>query len=422
MNPTAGVRVAEAVGSPWLPDEFDARVAAALDRPAAQQPEWPDPDRAATARSVLSGLPPLTRPREVDRLQRLLAEAAAGKAFVLQAGDCAENFAENTESHVKANIRILAQMAALVTYTTSLPVVKVARIAGQYAKPRSKSTDALGLPVYRGDIVNSAEPTPGARVPDPSRMLRAYVNSTATLNLLRARGDSAFAGATAQDPPDVYVSHEALLLEYEHGLLRHDPAPDGAGRLYDSSAHFLWIGERTRQLDGAHVALAGLLANPVGLKLGPGTTPEAAVEYVERLDPAHVPGRLTLISRMGSGRVRDVLPAIVEKVTASGHQVVWQCDPMHGNTREAASGYKTRHFDRIAEEVRGYFEVHRALGTHPGGLHVEITGDDVTECLGGPDALDERSLAARYETSCDPRLNPRQSLELAVLLAELLRP
>jgi 3-deoxy-7-phosphoheptulonate synthase len=219
---------------------------------------------------------------------------------------------------------------------------------------------------------------------------------------------------------EIFASHEALLLDYERALLRLD-APGPEGKLYDLSSHFLWIGERTRQLDGAHIAFAELLANPIGLKIGPGTTPEQAVEYVERLDPQRVPGRLTLISRMGNGRVRDVLPPIVEKVTASGHQVIWQCDPMHGNTHESSTGYKTRHFDRIVDEVQGFFEVHRRLGTHPGGIHVELTGEDVTECLGGAQDISDTDLAGRYETACDPRLNTQQSLELAFLVAEMLR-
>ncbi|WP_371617124.1 class II 3-deoxy-7-phosphoheptulonate synthase [Streptomyces sp. NBC_00454] len=462
MNPTVDARVEAPSSALRLPDPIDALVAEAVARPASQQPEWPDAQAAAAARDTLTTMPPLVMPGEVDRLQGLLTEVARGKAFLLQAGDCAETFAGNTESHVTANIRTLLQMAVVLTYAASMPVVKVGRIAGQYAKPRSNSTDALGLPVYRGDIINSLEPNPGARVPDPNRMLRAYANSAASLNLVRAMAGSgladlglvhdwnrdfvrsspageryealageidrglSFISASGADhgalhSTEIYASHEALLLEYEHGLLRHAASPHGESRLYGLSSHFLWIGERTRQLDGAHVALASMLANPIGLKLGPGTTPEQAVEYVERLDPDNVPGRLTLITRMGNGKVRDVLPSIVEKVEASGHQVVWQCDPMHGNTHEAASGYKTRHFDRILDEVKGFFEVHKALGSHPGGLHIELTGDDVTECLGGAQEISEESLAERYETSCDPRLNPQQSVELAFLVAEMLQ-
>ncbi|WP_030325682.1 class II 3-deoxy-7-phosphoheptulonate synthase [Streptomyces sp. NRRL B-3229] len=463
MNPTIGdITDQRSRALARFPSDIEARVAEASARPAGQQPTWPDPALALAARDALTQLPPLVVPGEVDRLQERLSRVAEGKAFLLQAGDCAETFDGNTESHVTANMRTLLQMAVVLTYAASLPVVKIGRIAGQYAKPRSNATDALGLPVYRGDIVNSLEPTPGARVPDPSRMLRAYANSAASLNLVRALTASgladlgrvhdwnrdfvsaspageryealageidrglAFMSASGADhgalhSTEIYASHEALLLEYEQGLLRWAAGASGEPRLYGLSSHMLWIGERTRRLDGAHIALAALLANPIGLKLGPGTSPEQAVEYVERLDPDNVPGRLTLISRMGSSKVRDVLPAIVEKVEASGHRVVWQCDPMHGNTYEAASGYKTREFDRILDEVKGFFEVHRALGSHPGGLHIELTGDDVTECLGGAEQIDEQALALRYESSCDPRLNPNQSVELAFLVAEMLR-
>jgi 3-deoxy-7-phosphoheptulonate synthase len=346
-----------------------------------------------------------------------------------------------------------------------MPVVKVARIAGQYAKPRSSEIDSLGLSSYRGDIINSLATTPEARVPDPSRMVRAYANASAAMNMVRAltgagMGDLAsvhswnqafvansragerfermageidramrFMSACGVDSHslhsvEIFSSHEALLLDYERAMLRLEPgtaANGGIDKLYDLSGHFLWIGERTRQLDGAHIAFAEILANPIGLKIGPGTTPDQAVEYVERLDPHGTPGRLTLISRMGNGKVRDVLPAIVEKVEATGHKVIWQCDPMHGNTHEASTGYKTRHFDRIVDEVQGFFEVHRDLGTHPGGIHVELTGENVTECLGGAQEISDADLADRYETACDPRLNTQQSLELAFLVAEMLR-
>jgi len=349
-------------------------------------------------------------------------------------------------------------MAVVLTYGASLPVVKVGRVAGQYAKPRSAPIDALGLPSYRGDMVHSAEPTEQARVPDPRRMVRAYANAAAAMNMLRAYGHGgladlhavhhwnkdfvrqsrageryeAIAGEidralafmhacgvddTALRATDLYCSHEALILDYERPLTR---VADN-GLAYDLSAHFVWVGERTRQLDGAHLDFVSRIANPVGVKLGPTTTPEYAVELVERLDPHRSPGRLTLISRMGNARVRDVLPAVVEKVTASGHLVVWECDPMHGNTYESSNGYKTRHFDRIVDEVLGFFEVHRALGTHPGGVHIELTGEDVTECLGGAQDLADADLPDRYQTACDPRLNTQQSLELAFLVAEMLR-
>ncbi|MGQ0480812.1 MAG: class II 3-deoxy-7-phosphoheptulonate synthase [Pseudonocardia sp.] len=461
MNWTVDVPADELPELPPLPGTLRSRLDDALARPAAQQPDWPDQDAVRHVRLVLESVPPVTVPQEVDRLRERLAQVARGEAFLLQGGDCAETFQDNTEPHIRGNIRTLLQMAVVLTYAASMPVVKVGRIAGQYAKPRSSSIDALGLPSYRGDIVNSIKPDPEARIPDPSRMVRAYANAGAAMNLVRAltaagmadlslvhdwnkdflrtsraaeryealaseidRG-MRFMGACGVDDPSLhsvefYASHEALLLDYERAMLRLDTRADQP-RLYDLSGHFLWIGERTRQLDGAHIAFAELLANPIGLKIGPGTTPEQAVEYVERLDPDGVPGRLTLISRMGNGKVRDVLPAIVEKVTGSGHQVIWQCDPMHGNTHESTSGYKTRHFDRIVDEVQGFFEVHHGLGTHPGGLHVEITGEDVTECLGGAQEISDADLHGRYETACDPRLNTQQSLELAFLVAEMLR-
>jgi 3-deoxy-7-phosphoheptulonate synthase len=381
-----------------LPEKLRARLDDALGRPAAQQPDWPDADAVRQVRTVLESVPPVTVPEEVDRLRLRLAAVANGEAFLLQGGDCAETFADNTEPHIRGNIRTLLQMAVVLTYAASMPVVKLGRIAGQYAKPRSAPLDALGLPSYRGDIVNSAEATPEARVPDPSRMIRAYANASAAMNLVRALTAAGVAGlnrvhdwnkdfirnsgaaeryealaaeidrglrfmeACGVDDPSLhsveyYASHEALLLDYERAMLRLDVRDAAAPKLYDLSGHFLWIGERTRQLDGAHIAFAQVLANPIGLKIGPTTTPEQAVEYVELLDPDGVPGRLTLVSRMGSTKVRDVLPAIVEKVTASGHKVIWQCDPMHGNTVEFTSGYKTRHFDRIVDEVQGFFGV-----------------------------------------------------------------
>ncbi|WP_330164972.1 3-deoxy-7-phosphoheptulonate synthase class II [Catellatospora vulcania] len=431
--------------------ELAAGVAAALAAPAAQQPDWPDPARLAAARRTLAGAPPLVLPTEVDRLRERLAAVARGEAFLLQGGDCAETFTDS-EQHLRGNLRTLLQMAAVLTRATGAPVVTVGRLAGQYAKPRSAAVDALGLPSYRGDIVNGEPPHPATRNPDPDRLVRALAHAAGTLNLVRALGADGFAdldgghrpparparsgvagdrpaaaansahrfaAAGRGHPTEVYASHEALLLDYEQPLLRVDLG-GGNPRLYSGSAHQLWIGERTRQPDGAHLALAELLANPIGLKLGPSTTPDQAAAYAARLDPDRVPGRLVLISRMGRHKVREVLPALVARVAAAGHRVVWQCDPMHGNTHEAPSGYKTRHFDDIADEVRGFVEVHRALGTHPGGLHLEFTGDDVTECLGGAQGLADADLSARYETACDPRLNTSQSLELAELVAELL--
>ena len=449
-------------GLPPLPAALRARLDAALERPATQQPAWPDADAVAEVRTVLEHVPPITVPAEIDRLQRQLAAVARGEAFLLQGGDCAETFADNTEPHLRGNIRTLLQMAVVLTYGASTPVVKIGRIAGQYAKPRSSDLDAFGLPSYRGDMVNSLAGNAERRVPDPGRMIRAYANAGAAMNLVRALTSGGMADlhevhdwnrefvATSAageryeavaaeidralrfmnacgvtDPSmhstEIFASHEALVLDYERALLRLDSANRDDPRLFSLGAHFLWIGERTRALDGAHIAFAELLANPIGIKIGPGTSPEQAVEYVERLDPHHQPGRLTLISRMGAGKVREVLPAIVEKVTASGHQVIWQCDPMHGNTYEASTGYKTRHFDQVVDEVQGFFEVHHRLGTHPGGIHVELTGENVTECLGGAQDISDTDLSGRYETACDPRLNTQQSLELAFLVAEMLR-
>jgi len=446
---------------PPLPNEMGERLYRALALPALQQPQWPDPEQVLAVRAVLESVPPVTVASEVDRLHDQLAEVANGRAFLLQGGDCAETFVDNTEPHIRANIRTLLQMAVVLTYGASLPVVKLARIAGQYAKPRSTTLDALGLPSYRGDIINSIATTPQARVADPSRMIRAYANASAAMNLVRAvtgagMGDLTmvhewnqefvatsragqryermageidramrFMAACGADSHslhsvEIFSSHEALLLDYERALLRLDATGDSE-KLYDLSGHFLWIGERTRQLDGAHIAFAELLANPIGVKIGPTTSPDEVLQYVERLDPHNTPGRLTLVSRMGNTKVRDVLPPIISKVEASGHKVIWQCDPMHGNTHESPTGYKTRHFDRIVDEVQGFFEVHAELGSHPGGIHVELTGEDVTECLGGAQELSDADLSGRYETACDPRLNTQQSLELAFLISEMLR-
>ncbi|WP_338595287.1 class II 3-deoxy-7-phosphoheptulonate synthase [Saccharopolyspora sp. SCSIO 74807] len=460
MNWTVDVPVDELPELPPLPPEMRARLDAALKLPATQQPEWPE-DQVAAVRKVLESVPPVTVPSEVDRLRGQLAAVARGEAFLLQGGDCAETFADNTEPHIRGNIRTLLQMAVVLTYGASMPVVKLGRLAGQYAKPRSNSTDALGLPSYRGDMVNSLAASEEARRHDPSRLIRAYANASATMNLSRAltsggmaalaqvhdwnkdfvlnspageryesvaaeidRGLRFMAACGVDDSSlhavDLFASHEALVLDYERAMLRLDTS-HGTPRLYDLSGHYVWVGDRTRQLDHAHIAFAELISNPIGLKIGPSTTPEMALEYVERLDPNREPGRLTLISRMGNGKVRDLLPPIVEKVTAAGHQVVWQCDPMHGNTHESSTGYKTRHFDRVVDEVQGFFEVHHRLGTHPGGIHIELTGEHVTECLGGAQDISDTDLAGRYETACDPRLNTQQSLELAFLVAEMLR-
>jgi 3-deoxy-7-phosphoheptulonate synthase len=421
--------------------------------PAAQQPNWPDDAELRDVALSLAGLPPLVVASEVDQLRDRLAAVAKGEAFLLQGGDCAETFLTSSQADIAGKVRVLLQMAVVLTYGASMPVVKLGRMAGQYAKPRSSDRDATGLSSYRGDMVNDLY---GERTPDPKRILRAYSTAASTLNLLRAYAggglasldrvhawNTAFARTTetgsrydkmaseidravrfmracgvhdaALEGVELYASHEALILEYERALTRVED-----GRAYDLSAHFVWVGERTRQMDGAHLDFVSRIANPIGVKLGPSTTPEFAAELVERLDPNNTPGRLTLISRMSNARVRDVLPAIVEKVTSTGHLVVWHCDPMHGNTEETADGVKTRHLDRILDEVDGFFDVHAELGTHPGGLHVELTGDDVTECIGGTAELTAADLGRRYETACDPRLNIEQSLELAFRVAERL--
>ena len=421
--------------------------------PAAQQPSWPDQEVLREVSATLAQLPPLVVASEVDQLRERLAAVARGEAFLLQGGDCAETFHTSSQADIAGKVRVLLQMAVVLTYGASLPVVKLGRIAGQYAKPRSSDIDATGQLSYRGDMVNDLT---GDRTPDPRRVLRAYNTAASTLNLLRAFAsgglaslnrvhswNTEFAASTdtgsryeqlaaeidravqfmracgvrdaALDSVELYAGHEALILDYERALTRVED-----GLAYDLSGHFVWIGERSRQLDGAHVDFVSRIQNPIGVKLGPSTSPEWAAEVVERLDPQGVPGRLTLITRMGSAQVRDVLPAIIEKVTSTGHLVVWQCDPMHGNTEETATGVKTRHLDRILDEVDGFFDVHSELGTHPGGLHVELTGDDVTECLGGTADLTADDLARRYETACDPRLNIEQSLELAFRVAERL--
>ncbi len=441
----------DAVGSP--PDSDGLGLDAWRALPAAQQPEWPDDAQLREVALKLAALPPLVVAPEVEQLRERLAAVARGEAFLLQGGDCAETFLTSSQADIAGKVRVLLQMAVVLTYGASMPVVKMGRLAGQYAKPRSAVLDATGRLSYRGDMVNDLT---GDRTPDPQRILQAYSTAASTLNLLRAYAgggmaaldrvhawNAAFARTTetgtryerlageidravrfmracgvhdaALEGVELYASHEALILEYERALTRLED-----GRAYDLSGHFVWVGERTRQLDGAHLDFVSRIANPIGVKLGPTTTPEFAAELVERLDPDNVPGRLTLISRMSNTRVRDVLPAIVEKVTSTGHLVVWHCDPMHGNTEETAQGVKTRHLDRILDEVDGFFDVHTELGTHPGGLHVELTGDDVTECMGGTAELTAADLSRRYETACDPRLNIEQSLELAFRVAERL--
>ena len=446
---------------PPLPGDLNEQFQDALSRDAKQQPAW-DPNQAQYVRKILESVPPVVLGPEVEELKTQLADVANGKAFMLQGGDCAETFESNTEPHIRANVRTLLQMAAVLTYGASMPVVKLARIAGQYAKPRSSDLDANGLPNYRGDIVNGVEPNEEARRHDPARMVRAYANSSAAMNLVRALTASGTAdlhnindwnrefvtnspaGARYEAlgreisrslafmdacgvrddnlrTSNVYASHEALLVDYERAMLRLATDSNGDTRLYDLSAHQLWIGERTRGIDDFHVNFAALISNPIGIKLGPTTTPEEAVAYADKLDPERVPGRLTMVIRMGQDKVREVLPGIVKAVEASGHKVVWQSDPMHGNTFTSSNGYKTRHFDKIIDEVQGFFEVHRELGTHPGGIHIELTGENVTECLGGAQDITDVDLPGRYESACDPRLNTEQALELSFLVAEMLR-
>lgn len=432
---------------------------------AAQQPTWPGGESGPefqAAIAQLKALPPLVFAGECDDLKARIALAAEGKAFWLQGGDCAETFISATADSIRNRIKTILQMAAILQYYSSLPVIKVGRMAGQFAKPRSNDTETRGdvtLPAYRGDAVNDIEFTESSRKPDPQRLVRVYNTSAATLNLVRAftqggfadlrqvhewnKGfirDSAFGQkyeemakeigralafmtSAGVDPEsfrsvDFFSSHEALILEYEKALTRIDSRTNTP---YDVSGHFIWIGERTRQLDGAHVDFASKVRNPIGIKIGPKTTVEDVLALIDRLDPQREPGRITLITRMGAGKIREVLPAIVDGVTKSGAKVLWVCDPMHGNTYEAPSGYKTRNFDEVMDEVKGFFEVHKALGTHPGGVHIELTGDDVTECVGGGEKISEDDLANRYETACDPRLNHSQSLELAFLVAEMLR-
>jgi len=428
----------------------------------AQQPDYPDRAAVDAAVARLRTMPPLVFAGECDELKDKIAAVARGESFMLMGGDCAETFSGVTADNVRNKLRVLLQMAVVLTYAASVPVVKVGRIAGQYAKPRSsdlETREGLTLPAYRGDAVNGFDFTAESRVPDPQRLVDVYNSSAATLNLVRAFVTGGYADlrqvhtwntdfvressvgqryemvaaeidraltfmqAIGADPDefhrvDFHTCHEGLLLDYEHAMTRIDSR---TATPYDVSAHFVWIGERTRQLDGAHVELFRHIRNPIGVKLGPGTTADDALALAARLNPDNEAGRLTFITRFGAGKIRDGLPDLVEKVTASGVEVAWVCDPMHGNTFEASSGYKTRRFDDVIDEVQGFFDVHRSLGTWPGGVHVELTGDDVTECVGGGEELAEVDLGSRYESVCDPRLNRVQSLELAFLVAEMLR-
>jgi 3-deoxy-7-phosphoheptulonate synthase len=429
---------------------------------AAQQPTYPDRARLEGAVTTLRTAPPLVFAGECDDLTAKIAAVARGEAFLLQGGDCAETFAGVTAENVRNKLRVLLQMAVVLTYAAKVPVVKIGRLAGQYAKPRSsdlETRDGVTLPAYRGDAVNGYEFTPESRIPDPQRLVDVYNASAATLNLVRAFTTGGYAdlrqvsewntdfvrsspvgqryealageiqsaldfmAAIGADPVefhkvDFHSSHEALVLEYEHALTRIDSRTELP---YNVSGHMVWIGERTRQLDGAHVEYFSHIRNPIGCKLGPSATADDALALAAKLNPANEPGRLTFITRFGAAKVRDGLPQLVEKVTAEGVQVAWVSDPMHGNTFEASTGYKTRRFDDVLDEIRGFFEVHRALGTVPGGMMVEMTGDDVTEIVGGGEEIDEHGLAHRYESVVDPRLNRVQSLELAFHVAEMLR-
>jgi 3-deoxy-7-phosphoheptulonate synthase len=445
-------------GPPAKPVDLDAW----RGLPTAQQPDWPNAAHVRAVTAELAERPPLVFTGECDQLKDRLAAVAAGEAFVLQGGDCAETFSGSTVDAVREKLETLLQMALVLTYAASVPVVKIGRMAGQFAKPRSRPTesrDGVELPAYRGDAVNGFEFTPEARRPDAARLLQAYNSAAVTLNLCRAFAHGGYADLhqahawnqdfVAQSPAgqryeqiageidralafmkacgadseelhgvEFYSSHEALLLEYERALTRIDVR---TGLPYDLSAHLVWIGERTRDLGGAHVEFCRRIRNPIGVKLGPTASPDDAVALVERLNPGREAGRLTFITRLGAGKVREVLPPLVERITEHGAPVVWVCDPMHGNTFEAPNGYKTRRLDHVLDEVAGFFEVHRALGTHPGGIHVEFTGDDVTECIGGGYEVIEHDLHDRYETACDPRLNRRQALDLAFLVAALYR-
>jgi 3-deoxy-7-phosphoheptulonate synthase len=436
------------------------RLAAGAGLPAAQQPLWPDRAALDEAVATLASYPPLVFAGECDVLRDRLAAVARGEAFVLQGGDCAETFASATADNIRDRVKTILQMAAVLTYGASVPVVKVGRMAGQYAKPRSsndETREGVTLPAYRGDMVNDFEFTLDARTPDPQRLVSAYHASSATLNLVRAFTTGGFAdlrhvhdwnkgfvansanvryerlakdidkamkfmracGADfeAMRATEFFSAHEALVLDYERPMTRVDSR---TGNLYDTSGHFVWVGERTRDLDGAHIDFVASVRNPVGVKVSANADTDDLLRIIDKVDPEREPGRLTFITRMGAGRIREALPTIVEKVTASGASVTWVCDPMHGNTYESASGYKTRDFDDVVEEVEGFFEVHRGLGTVPGGIHVELTGNDVTECIGGSEKILDADLNLRYESVCDPRLNHQQSLELAFLVAEML--
>lgn len=429
--------------------------------PIKQQPQWPNAEEVKSASERLASYPPLVFAGEVDTLRDRLAQAAQGKAFLLQGGDCAETFAGATADKIRNRIKTVLQMAVVLTYAAEMPVIKMGRMAGQFAKPRSSDTETRGditLPAYRGDIVNGYDFTPESREANPERLVQGYNTAVSTLNLIRAFTTGGFADLRevhrwnqgfAKNPANAqyealaneidraikfmaacgadfdalkttefFVSHEALLMDYERPMTRIDSR---TGTPYNTSAHFVWIGERTRELDGAHVDFLSRVRNPIGVKLGPTTDVDTVKQLIEKLDPNREPGRLTFITRMGAGKIREALPPLLEAVKASDANPLWITDPMHGNGITTPNGYKSRRFDDVVDEVKGFFEAHRAVGTFPGGVHVELTGDDVTECLGGSEQIDENDLATRYESLCDPRLNHMQSLELSFLIAEELK-
>ncbi len=442
----------------WTPDSWRGK-------PIVQVPQYPDAAKLAATETKLASFPPLVFAGEARNLKKSLARVAAGEAFLLQGGDCAESFEDHSANSIRDFFRVFLQMSVVLTFAASSPVVKVGRIAGQFAKPRSSPTEkknGIELPSYRGDIVNGAEFTQEQRTPDPRRLVEAYNQSAATLNLLRAFAHGGYASlgrvhqwmlGFVKDPKamdryrqvadriaetlafmqacgldleshpelrgtDVYTSHEALLLGYEQAMTRQDST---TGDWYCTSAHMVWIGDRTRQVDHAHVEYFRGIRNPIGIKCGPSLKPDELVRLIDILNPDNEPGRITLINRFGADKVGDHLPALVRAVQRAGASVVWSCDPMHGNTISAESGYKTRPFDRILQEVKTFFDVHTAEGTHGGGVHLEMTGKDVTECTGGARAISDQDLNDRYHTLCDPRLNAEQAIELAFLLAELLK-
>jgi 3-deoxy-7-phosphoheptulonate synthase len=444
--------------STWTPQSW-------RDKPILQVPVYPDQAKLDGVEAQLRKFPPLVFAGEARELKHQLGDVAEGRAFLLQGGDCAESFAEHGADHIRDFFRVFLQMAIVLTHGASKPVVKVGRIAGQFAKPRSADTetiDGVTLPSYRGDIINDIAFTEAARVPDPERLLLAYRQSAATLNLLRAFASGGYAdltrvhewtmgfmkgsqayprfeqlaqkiddaidfmralGLTGENTPSLretkfYTSHEALLLGYEEALTRRDSI---TGEYYATSGHMLWIGDRTRQPDGAHVEYFAGIRNPIGIKCGPSLAADDLLRLIERLNPDDEAGRITLIARFGADKVREHLPRLIDTVQKAGRTVVWCCDPMHGNTVKASNGFKTRQFERVLDEVRGFFEIHREMGTYAGGVHIEMTGDDVTECTGGVSAVTEASLSDRYHTYCDPRLNASQALELAFLVAEEVR-